>query len=156
MATAVTAKVEHDYHGMGSIPQYAVKIDGCVGLTTTGLANTVINPFNEDMVVMSVYMVVTTVDDTGSADLEIGLADDTSAATNGKEFFDNITTYSTTGVYEGLATQAITGGARPVWTVAGTATDSYVTVYQTGAVDASSLVFNLILIVAPYAKFKAT
>ena len=156
MATAIVAKVEHDYHGMGSIPQFAVKIDGCVGLTTTGLANYVANPFGEDMVILNVYMCVTTVDATGSADFEIGLADDTSAATNGKEFFDNITTYTTAGVYEGLATEAVTGGSRPIWLKAGTSTDSYVTVYQVGAVDASSLVFNLILIVAPYAKFKAT
>lgn len=156
MATEVIAKVEHDYGSTGSIPQYAVKIDGCVGLASAGLANYTPNPFSEDMVVMSVFMCVTTVDATGSADFEIGLADNTSTATNGKEFFDNITTYSTEGVYEGLATEAITGGARPVWTVAGSGTDSYVTVYQNGSVNASDLVFNLILIVAPYAKFKAT
>lgn len=156
MATEITAKVEHDYGSAGSIPQYAVKIDGIVGLATAGLTSYTPNPFSEDMVVMNVFMCVTTVDSTGSADFEIGLADDTSASTNGKEFFDNITTYTTKGIYEGMALRAITGGARAVWTVAGTGTDSYVTVYQNGSVDASDLVFNLILIVAPYAKFKAT
>jgi hypothetical protein len=159
MATEVTAKVEHDYHGMGSIPQYAVKLDGYVGLSSAAsetVANYTVSPFAEDMIILAAYMCVTTVSATGSADFDIGIADDADGSNNGDELFDAITTYSTLGVYEGLATEAVTGGARPIWKATGSTTDSYIVAQQNGNVDASDLVYNLVLVVAPYAKFKAT
>ena len=157
MATAVTAKVEHDYHGMGSIPQYAVKIDGYVGLSSAAsetVANSTVSPFSEDMIILEAYMCVTTLD-AQDADLDIGVADDADATNAEDNLFDSPAN-SAVGVLKGIAVSAITGVARPIWKATGATTNSYITAQQNGNVDASSLVYNLILIVAPYAKFKAT
>ena len=157
MATSVTAKVEHDYGSMGSIPQYAVKIDGYVGLSSAGsetVANYTVSPFSEDMIILEAYMCITT-EDAQDADLDIGIADN-AAATNAEDnLFDSITN-TAVGVFKGIAVSAITGVARPIWKAVGSSTNSFITAQQNGNVDSSSLVYNLVLIVAPYAKFKAT
>jgi hypothetical protein len=157
MATAITAKVEHDYHGMGSIPQYAVKLDGLVGLSSAAsetVANYAVSPFSEDMIILEAYMCITT-EDAQNADLDIGIADDATATNAENNLFD-APTNTATGVLKGIAVSAITGVARPIWKAAGSSTNSYITAQQNGNVDASSLVYNLVLICAPYAKFKAT
>lgn len=157
MATSVTAKVEHDYHGMGSIPQYAVKIDGYVGLSSAAsetVVNYTVSPFSEDMIILEAYMCITTVD-AQDADLDIGIADDADATNAEDNLFDSPTN-TAAGVLKGIAVSAITGVARPIWKATGSSTNSYITAQQNGNVDASSLVYNLILICAPYAKLQAT
>jgi len=159
MANEVIAKVEHDYGGQGSIPQYAVKLDGFVGLSAAAsetVCSYAESPFDEDMVILEVYMCVTTGDATGSADFDIGLADKADGTNNDDSLFNAPTAYSAAGVLEGLAVHAITGRANPIWKAKDSATDSFVVAQQNGNVDASDLVYNLLLICAPYAKFKAT
>jgi hypothetical protein len=157
MATSVSAKVTKQFSQGGAIPKEAVVLKGYVGLAAAAsetVANYTESPFGEDMVVLEAYMVVTTVDSTGSADFDIGIADTATGTSNDDSLFDAITTYSTAGVYQGLVAQAVTGGARPIWKAKGTATDSFIVAQQNGNVDASSLVYNIVLVVAPYSAFK--
>ena len=159
MATEAFAKVEHDYgNGFGSIPQYAVKIDGLVGLSSAAsatIANYIESPFGEDMIIIDAYMCITTVDATGSADFDIGIGDD-AAMTNAEDTIFNAPSYDTATVLKGLVVSGVAGVARPIWKKKGATTNSFICCQQNGNVDASSLVYNLILIVAPYAKFQAT
>ena len=158
MSTAVVAKVEHDFGpGMGSIPQYAVKIDGYVGLSAAAsetVANYTVSPFGEDMIIMDAYMCITT-EDAQNADLDIGIADD-AIATNAEDNIFNAPTNTAVAVLKGTVVPGVAGVARPIWKALGASTNSFITAQQNGNVDASSLVYNLILICAPYSMFKAT
>lgn len=160
MANAVVAKIEHDYGaGLGSVPKQAVKLDSFVGLAaaaTETVCSYAESPFGEDMVVLEAWMCVTTIDATGSADFDIGIADDAAGTNNDDLLFNAPTIYGVAGVYQGLVVPGVTGIIRPIWKAKGTATKSFVVAQQNGNVDASSLVYNLILVVAPYSKFKAT
>ena len=157
MATEVNAKVAHNYGSLGSIPQYAVKIDGYVGLSSAAsetVTNYTVNPFNEDMIILAAYMCITALD-AQDADLDIGIADDTAAVNAEDNLFDSPAN-SALGVLEGLVAKDGIGVSLPIWEASGTATNSYITAQQNANVDSSDLVYNLILIVAPYSKFKAT
>lgn len=155
MATEITPVVEKDYGSLGTIPYYAVKLEGLVGLSAAE-SETVVNyaesPFNEDMVVVDAYMVITTVD-AQDADLDIGIADDATATNAEDNLFDSPAN-SAAGVLQGTVVTGVVGVARPLWLKNGSATNSFITAQQNGNVNASSLVYNLILIVAPYNAFK--
>lgn len=107
------------------------------------------NPIGEDLVILTALAVITTVD-AQDGDIDVGLCDDADGTSIGAEIFDSIVN-TAAGVFEGTIPQAVAGtGAKPIWKVSGTSTDSYLGIYQRGDDDVSSLRWNLLLKVIPY------
>jgi len=154
MATSKDALVKSQFGGMGVVQQYGVKITGYVGLSSAAsatIANYTVSPFTHDMVILAAYMDITTVD-AQDADLDIGIADDADGTNQEDNLFDSPANTAAV-VLEGLAVQTIAGKALPIWKAAGASTNSYITAEQNGNVDASSLVYNLLLVCARKSDF---
>ena len=108
-----------------------------------------LNPFPEDMVILNALAVVTTLD-ANDGNLDVGLANDAEGTSVGAEIIDSLDN-SAAGVYECTVVQAPAGGAKAIWRVAGTATDSYLVITQNTDADASDLRWHLLLKLIPYA-----
>lgn len=104
------------------------------------------NPIGIDLVITRAWAVITT-KDAQDGDIDVGLGDDAAGANVGAEVIDSLVN-SATGVLECMATQAVTGVARPVWQNSGA--DSYLTIVQNGDADCAALKWNLILEVIAY------
>lgn len=153
LGTVAYARTEKVFGQLGAIPQYAVKVDGLIGNSEAlACVNYIESPFDHDVVILEAYIDITTVAAVAT-DLDIGTADDGEATGLTVDIFDGITT-TAAGIQEGLAVRAIAGVAKPIWTAKDSANDSFICTDQNGAVDASALVYNLILVVAPESAFE--
>jgi len=109
----------------------------------------ILNPFQQDMVILNGYYVVTTID-ANDGDIDVGLADDAAGTNSGAEIIDSMV-HSATGVFECTIAQAVAGtGKKPIWKKPGTSTDSYITVKQATDADVSALRWHLFLQLVPY------
>jgi hypothetical protein len=107
------------------------------------------NPFHMDLVVLSSLCVITTLD-AQDGDIDVGIADDAAGTNMDDSIFDSIVN-TATGVFEGMAGQAVAGtGARPIWRRNGYTSDAYLIVMQNTDADISALRWNLFLKVVPY------
>lgn len=125
----------HRFSGLGGLSAAAAET----------VVNYIVNPFGEDVYILDALMHIRTVD-AQDADLDIGIADD-AAGTNADDSLFDSPANSALGILAGLAVHAIAGRALPKWAKAGAAADSYITTQQNGNVDASSLVYDLYLLI---------
>ncbi len=109
----------------------------------------ILNPFNQDMVVLNALAVITTLD-AQDGDIDCGLADDDEGTNVGAEIINSLVN-TATGVLECTIAQAIAGtGAKAIWRKPGTSTDSYVVITQNTDADVSDLRWHLFLKLMPY------
>ena len=110
------------------------------------------NPYYEDLIVMRVLAVITTLD-ANDRDIDVGFADDaagTDTLSLTAILFDSLVN-TAVGVFEGLGTQAINGTcARPVWKANGSSTGAFLSIIQNGDADVDALRWTLMLEVIPY------
>jgi len=138
----------------GAVREQWIRIPG---LTAASAASTaghnpmyyLLNPFDQDMVVLNALYVITT-EDADDGDLDVGLGDDAEGTNAGAEIIDSMVN-SAAGVFEATVAQAIAGtGAKCIWKKPGTSTDSYLVVTQDGNADVSALRWHLFLKLIPY------
>jgi hypothetical protein len=106
------------------------------------------NPYQRDLVILQAIAVITTLD-AQDGDIDVGLADDATGTNVGAEVIDSLVN-TAVGALECMATQAVTGVARPIWKAKDNSTDAFLVVYQNADADASDLRWTLLLRVIPY------
>lgn len=106
------------------------------------------NPYGKDLVILQALAIITTVD-SQDADIDVGLADDAIGTNAGAEIIDSLVN-TAAGVLEGMATQAVTGVARPIWKAKGSSTDAFLCIIQNDATGSEDLRWDLLLRVLPY------
>jgi len=136
----------------GCLREWWIRIPGLSGASAATSTDQplyyLLNPYNQDLVVVDALAVITTV--SGNAgEINVGLGNDAAGTGAAAEIFDTLTD-SAEGVLEGTVAQVITGGSKCIWKKSGTSTDSYLTVVQGADADASALRWNLFVKVTPY------
>lgn len=157
MAAAITNVTKQG--NLGAVRDYWVKItesDGTAlqnGTAATTLLYYVLNPLGMDVVITEALLNITTEDD-DDIDMDIGLADSATGTNKGVEICDSAVN-TATGVFRLMTPEALAcTTSAPVWKASnglGTAVDSFITFYQTGASTHAVLVFTLLLRCIPTA-----
>ena len=158
MATTVVATFVKQAGESGAVREFWIKMEGLVGLAAAGagkVVNAIENPFQEDLAIIEAIVDVTTAANV-AADINISPADDKDGtnidATGTIADALVAAALGTTQKVAVLAPTALAGVVRPIWKAPNAdhdAVDSWIATYQTGAVDASGLVYNLLVKVIP-------
>jgi len=155
MATEITASYTRYPTTKGAVREFWLKATGLVGLSsaaTATIANYIENPYYKDLVIIEAAIYVTTASGNVATDLDIGLADDAAGTNIGAELADGLVaaTLNTTGVKElGIVHAIAAPPVQPIWKAKNYATDGFICTIQRGNVNASALVFNLLLCCVP-------
>ena len=157
MATQIYPTFVDSAGESGAVREFWIKMEGLIGDDTGDLVvNTMENPMQEDLVILEALVDIKVAGGAVDGEFDIGLGDDVDGA-DSAEICDAVTNTITdnVGVWElGVAHAIATPPVKVIWkapNAAGTATDSWIITYQDGAQDLSSLVYNLLVKVIPYA-----
>jgi len=156
MATQIYPTFVDSAGESGAVREFWIKMEGLIGDDTGDtVVNTVENPMQEDLVILEALMDVKTAGGAVDGEFDIGLGDDVDGE-DAAEICDAVTNTITNavGVWElGVVHAIATPPVKVIWKAPnadGDATHSWLTTYQDGAQDLSSLVYNLLVKVIPY------
>ena len=150
MATAITPSFEKSA-AAGTCREFWIKATGLVGLASAAsktVINTIENPYYEDLLIKEAILYVTTAMGDVVSDIDIGLGNDADGTGIGAEIADGMVsaTLHAAGVKElGIVHAIAAPPVQPIWKAKGSSADSFICTAQTGNVDASALVANLLV-----------
>ena len=158
MATQVYPTVVQTAGENGACREFWVKMTGLVGVASgsSGIVNTVENPFNEDMLIWEALIIVTAGSGAVATDFDIGLGNTAAGGSSAAELANGLssTQLNVTGPYELSLVKAIAGPPlKPLWKAPLTSTtaDSWLCFDQNGSVNASTLRYTCLVKVIPQA-----